>query len=99
MTSTFLKFGQTAAKRHQQLDEWRQHKEVHVYKPFRFIGFVSSLAALSFAIYALCNHSWMESTVAGESPITYTDITIHIYSFTLRYIQHIWLYINISASY
>lgn len=64
MTS-FLKFGNKAIKTQHHLDEYRQHKEVHVYKPVRWIGYGSSLAALAFGLFALVNRNWLKAEIAG----------------------------------
>ena len=63
--ASFLKFGNKAMKTQHHLDEYRQHKEVHVYRPVRWIGYGSSLAALSFGIFALVNRSWLKAEIAG----------------------------------
>lgn len=66
MAATLLKFGPKTVKVTNTLNEYQQHKEVHTYKPFRYLGFFVSLGALGFGFFALVNRNWMRAELAGR---------------------------------
>ena len=74
--ASFLKFGNKAMKTQHHLDEYRQHKEVHVYRPVRWLGYGSSLAALSFGIFALVNRSWLKAEIAGTGTCVFDEVPL-----------------------
>ena len=99
--ASFLKFGNKAMKTQHHLDEYRQHKEVHVYRPVRWIGYGSYLAALSFGIFALVNRSWRKAEIAGTgtyllhsgTPVHDTTFDLSINSVNL-YMYTVFLYLG-----
>ncbi|KAF6033326.1 hypothetical protein EB796_008367 [Bugula neritina] len=52
---------------HPMLTEAQQHKEVHCYKPYRYVGYLSSFIAVAFTFYALTNSHWLSTRETGIS--------------------------------
>lgn len=69
MAATLLKLGPKAIIVKRTLSDREQHDEVHVYRPYRFIGYSISLVSLAFGVYCLVSSTWVTDERTGENCI------------------------------
>lgn len=63
--SPCFKFGARGRTTYPPLDEERARKEVQVYRPLRWVGYMTSMAALAFGLYNVANPEWLYYRSAG----------------------------------
>lgn len=66
MAATLLKLGPKSMIVKRTLSEYEQHNEMHVYRPYRYLGYSISLASLAFGIYSLVSNSWVTDGHTGR---------------------------------
>lgn len=73
MAATLMKLGprplDLGTKRN-ELDQKQQDREMFTYRPFRYLGCLAAVCALSFALYAVSNKSWIQAVVPSTSSST-----------------------------
>lgn len=50
-----------------ELDSSQRHKELFMYKPFRYVGLVAALSSLAFGVYAIVNKNWITAQVEDDA--------------------------------